>query len=130
MLALLRLAAITERKEYDAAAEKTLRLLAPRLNELPQAVPLLLMGLDFYLEQPKRVVVAGDPEQPEARTLLRAIHSVYQPNKVVLGNRGPVDAFTKSLPTEDGPVVYLCTGTACQQPSRDAHLIKEFLSEH
>jgi uncharacterized protein len=129
VLALLRLAAITDRKEYAAAAEKTLRLLAPRLHELPQAVPLLLLGLDFYLEQPKRAVVAGDAEQPETRALLRAIHSVYQPNKVVLGNSGAVDPFTRTLPAKDGPVVYLCTGTACQPPSRDAEAIKKFLAQ-
>jgi uncharacterized protein YyaL (SSP411 family) len=92
-------------------------------------VPLLLLGLDFYLEPPKRAVLAGDPEQPEARALLQAIHSVYQPNKVVLGNSGAVDAFTKSLPAKEGPVVYLCTGTACQPPTRDAETIKAFLKD-
>jgi hypothetical protein len=128
VLALLRLAAITGRKEYADAAEKTLRLLAPRLHEVPQAVPHLLLGLDFYLEEPKRAVVAGDPALPETRALLRAVHSVYQPNKVVLGNSGPVDPFTRTLPAKDGPVVYLCTGTACQPPSRDAATIKTFLA--
>jgi uncharacterized protein YyaL (SSP411 family) len=128
VLALLRLAAITERKEYAAAAEKTLRLLAPRLHELPQAVPLLLLGLDFYLEQPKRVVVAGAPERPETRALLRAIHSVYQPNKVVLGVAGAVDPFARTLPSKDSPVVYLCTGTACQPPSQDPETIRKFLA--
>jgi uncharacterized protein YyaL (SSP411 family) len=128
VLALLRLAAITDRKDYAAAAEKTLHLLAPRLHELPQAVPHLLLGLDFYLEPPKRAVVAGDPERPESRALLRAIHSVYQPNKVVLGNSGAVDSFTRTLPAKDGPVVYLCTGTACQPPSRDAATIRNFLA--
>jgi hypothetical protein len=128
VLALLRLAAITERKEYAAAAEKTLRLLAPRLSELPQAVPHLLLGLDFYLEQPRRAVVAGDLQRPETRALLRAIHSVYQPNKVVLGTRGAVDPFARTLPANEGPVVYLCTGTACQPPSRDAETIRKFLA--
>jgi uncharacterized protein len=128
VLALLRLAAITERKEYSAAAEKTLRLLAPRLSELPQAVPHLLLGLDFYLEQPRRAVVAGDLQRPETRALLRAIHSVYQPNKVVLGTTGAVDPFARTLPANGGPVVYLCTGTACQPPSRDAETIRKFLA--
>ena len=129
VLALLRLAAITDRKNYAAAAEKTLHLLAQRLHELPQAVPLLLLGLDFYLNPPRRIVIAGDVNQPEARVLLHAAHSVYQPNKVVLGNSGAVDDFTKSLPAQDSPVVYLCTGNACQPPTRDAKAIKSFLSD-
>jgi hypothetical protein len=129
VLALLRLGAITDRKEYKEAAEKTLRLLAGRLQELPQAVPHLLMGLDFLLHEPIRVVVAGDPRQPETVALLHAIHGVYQPNKVVLGNRGAVEDFAKTLPVKDGPMVYLCTGAACRPPTRDAETIKRGLGK-
>ncbi len=128
VLALLRLAAMTGRKEYADAAEKTLHLLAPRLHDLPQAVPHLLLGLSYFLEEPRRAVVAGAPELPETRALLRAIHSVYQPNKVVMGTSGAVDPFNKTLPAKDGPVVYLCTGTACQPPSQDLETIRKFLA--
>ncbi|MGP8200584.1 MAG: thioredoxin domain-containing protein [Limisphaerales bacterium] len=129
VLALLRLAAITERKEFKEAAEKTLRLFAARLQELPQAVPHLLMGLDFLLHEPMRVAVAGDPAHPATAALLHAIHDVYQPNKVVLGNRGAVGDFVKTLPTKDAPIVYLCTGTACQPPTSDAETIKRLLGK-
>ena len=60
--------------------------------------------------------------------LLRAIHSVYQPNKVVLGNTGAVEPFAQTLPAKDGPVVYLCTGSACQAPTSDPAKVKELLS--
>jgi hypothetical protein len=126
VLALVRLGAITGRADYTGAAKKTLVLLAPRLRELPQAVPHLLLGLDFFLSEPSRVVVAGDPAA--ARDLLRAIHGVYQPNKIVLGNRGPVDDFTRTLPAQDGPVMYFCAGNACQPPARDAGVIKKYLA--
>jgi uncharacterized protein len=129
VLALLRLGAITDRKDFKEAAEKTLRLLAPRLQELPQAVPHLLMGLDFLLHEPKRVVVVGNPRQPETVALLHAIHGVYQPDKVVLGNSGAVDDFTKTLPAKDAPIVFLCTGTACQPPTKDAETIKRALGQ-
>src|SRR6202034_3142670 len=52
VLALLRLGAITDRADFKEAAEKTLRLLGQRLQELPQAVPYLLIGLDFLLHEP------------------------------------------------------------------------------
>ena len=126
-LALLRLGAITDRKDFKQAAEKTLRLFADRLQRLPQAVPHLLCALDFWLEEPRRVVIAGDAASPQARGLLRAAHSVYRPNKVVLGNSGPVEPFAKTLPAKNGPVVYLCTGTACQPPTQDALKVKQLL---
>jgi uncharacterized protein YyaL (SSP411 family) len=68
----------------------------------------MLQALDFSFEEPRRAVVAGDPGSPSARALLRAIHSVYQPNKVVLGHTGPVEPFARTLPARDGPLVYLC----------------------
>ncbi len=126
-LALLKLGAITDRKEYKEAAEKTLRHLAGRLHQLPQAVPVLLLALDFYLEEPKRVVIVGDPAEPKTKQLLSAAHAVYQPNKVILGNKGPVEDFAKSLPTKEGSVAFLCTGTACQPPAKDPGTIAEFL---
>ena len=119
-LALFKLAAITDRKEYKDAAEKTVRMFAPRLRDLPQAVPHMLLALDFALQEPRRAVVVGDASQPATHELLRAIHSVYQPNKVVLGNSGAVEEFAKTLPAKNAPIVFLCTGTACQPPTKDS----------
>ncbi|MBI4324845.1 MAG: thioredoxin domain-containing protein [Chloroflexi bacterium] len=128
ILALLKLSAITDRADLKKAAEQSLRLFAERLQTLPQAVPHLLLALDFWLEEPKRVVLTGDAVGAAGRQLLRAAHSVYQPNKVVLGNTGPVEAFAKTLPPYiGGPVVYLCTGTACQPPTRYPGKVKKLL---
>ena len=127
-LALLKLAAITERKDFQEAADKTLRLFSERLQRMPQAVPYLLLALDFSLEEPKRLVIAGDVKSAEGRALLRAAHSVYQPNKVVLANAGPVEAFARTLLPKDGkPTAYLCTGNACQPPTHDAERVKALL---
>jgi uncharacterized protein YyaL (SSP411 family) len=126
-LALLKLAAITDRKEFKEMSEKTLRLFAPRLQRLPQAVPFMMLALDYFLEEPKRVVIAGDTATGPGRSLLRAAFSVYQPNKVVLSNSGPVEAFARTLPAKDGATAYLCTGTACLPPTQDAKKLAEML---
>ena len=126
--ALLKLAPITNRQDLAQAAQQSLALFAPRLRQIPQALPHMLQALDFALEQPRRVVVAGDPSGPKVRRLLRALHAVYQPNKVLLGTSGPVDSFAKTLPATDDGVVYLCTGTACQPPVSDPHELQELLT--
>ena len=124
-LALLKLGATTGRREFTEAAEKTLRLFAARLQQAPQAVPYMLSALDFSLQEPKRAVVAGEPVS--AGELLRAIHSVYQSNKVVLGNQGLVEEFARTLPAKNGPVVYLCSGHACQAPTSAVAEVKSLL---
>jgi uncharacterized protein len=126
-LALLKLSAICDRKEFRDAAEKTLRLFAERMNQLPQAVPHLLLALDYWIDEPKRVVIVGDPAQEPTRKLILAAHSVYQPTKVVLGTKGPVEKFVNTLPETPAPVVYLCTGTACQAPTSDVEKIRALL---
>ena len=126
-LVLLKLAAITGREDFKKPAEATLRLFAHRLQNFPQAMPFMLHALDFQLEEPRRVVIAGDSTFPKARELLRAAHSVYQPNKVVLGNAGAVEEFARTLPAKNGPGVYLCTGNSCQPPTQDAAKVRELL---
>jgi uncharacterized protein len=123
-LSLLKLGAITGRKNFTEAAEKTLRLFASRLQKFPQAMPFMLHALDFSLDEPKRVVIAGDTNLHE---LLRAAHSVYQPNKIVLGNSGAVEEFAKTLPAKNSAVIYLCMGNSCRPPTNDAATVKEML---
>lgn len=127
-LGLLRLAAICDRKDWREAAERTIRLFAQRLHQSPQAVPHLLMALDFALQEPQRIVIAGDPIADDTRSLLRAAHSVFQPHRVILGTSGPVDPFARNLPAVAArAVAYCCSGTACQPPTQDPAAVRSFL---
>ena len=126
-LALLKLAAITGREEFKHAADATLQLSAGRLQKQPAALAFMLQALDFWLDEPRRVVIAGENGSSKTKELLRAAHSIYQPNKIVLGNTGAVEPFAKTLTAKEGPTVYLCTGTACQPPTSDPLKVKELL---
>ncbi len=59
-LALLKLAAITGREDFRQPAEATLQLFAQRLQKQPAALAFMLQALDFWLDEPRRVVIAGD----------------------------------------------------------------------
>jgi hypothetical protein len=126
-LALLKLAAITSREDLRKPAETTLRRFAHRLQNFPQAMPFMLHAVDFWLEEPRRVVMAGDANSANFQELLRAAHSVYQPDKIVLGNTGAVGEFVRTLPAQNGAVVYLCTGTACQPPTSRPEELRQLL---
>jgi len=127
-LALLKLHKITEKKSYREKAGATLQLFAINLERGGRGVPYLLMALDFYLHEPYRVVVAGKPGDSEFKKALHAVHNQYQPNRVILGNAGPVEPFAKKqTPDEDGPLVYVCSGTACRLPTRDSKEIQSHL---
>jgi uncharacterized protein YyaL (SSP411 family) len=126
--ALYKLGAITGREDFRGAAEGTLRLFADRLRNFPQAMPFLLHVLDFSLQEPERVVIAGERDNSKFRELLRAAHSVYEPNKIILGNLGAVEEFVRTLPAKDGPMAYLCAGQSCQPPTNDAARLREMMA--
>lgn len=127
-LSFFRLGRIAGRADLIDAAEKTLRLFSSRLAQSPSAVPFMLQALDFSLQEPRRVVVTGDIAGQGVSKLVHAIHSVYQPNKVVLGKAGKVEPFAKTLPDRTTPLAYLCTGSECQAPTADAAALARQLS--
>ena len=128
-LSLLKLFALTERKDYRDAADKSLRLFSDRLQRIPQAVAYMLVALDFAVEDPRRAVIATDDiKSPEAGALVKSAHAVFQPRKVVLATHGPVESFARTLKPKDGrATVYVCTGTACQPPTNDPAKLRELL---
>jgi uncharacterized protein len=127
VLALLKLAALTGRADFKAAAEATLQLFTQRLENSPYALAGMLAAVDFWLDEPRRVVIAGDPDSAPVKALLRAAHSVYQPGRIVLGNTGAVEEFARTLPAKDGATAYVCLGHACQPPTGDPAKVRESL---
>ena len=127
VLSLLKLETITGEKRFAQAAEKTFRLFTERLQKFPQAVPFLLQALDFSLQDRVRIVITGERNSAKFQELLRAAHSVYQPNKIVLGNTGAVEEFSKTLPAKGEATAYVCHGNTCQPPTDDAGQLKKLL---
>ncbi len=127
-LAFLKLHKMTENKVYRDKAEATLKLFAANLERGARGVPYLMMALDFYLHEPYRVVVAGAPGDAATQKILRAVHGQYQPNRIVLGNTGPVEEFAKKLkPGKDGPEAFICSGRECKQPTHVLAEIQKYL---
>ncbi len=125
--ALLKLAAITGREDFRLPVQATLQLFAGRLQNQPAALAFMLHALDFWLAEPRRVVIAGEKNSAGFQRLLCAAHSVYQPNKVILGNTGAVPEFARNLPAKNGAAAYLCNCNACQPPTNDPERLKAML---
>ena len=128
ILALLRLAKITERKDFHDAAMASLRAFTGRLTESPHAVPVMIRAAAFAGREPFRAVIAGEGE--EVMKLVRAAHRIYQPHRVILGTTGPVEEFARGKPLLSGkPAAYVCTGSECQLPTSDPAVVKQNLTD-
>ena len=127
-LALMKLAKITGREDFLQAAQSTFRLFSQMLSQFPQAMPTLLQALTLSLEQPPYAAVSGHPTQPEVANLLHAIHSVYQPARIVHGTTGPVQFPATGSPTTATPAVQICTNGTCLPPTNNPALIRQHLT--
>ncbi|MCZ7635672.1 MAG: hypothetical protein M5U12_06295 [Verrucomicrobia bacterium] len=93
-------------------------------------MPHLLSGLDYWVGEPRRVVIAGGESREEIDALVRAAHQTYAPNQVVMGTTGSVEPFAAGLPATEGrATAYVCTGNTCLPPAQDAEALARVLAE-
>ncbi|MBI2359971.1 MAG: thioredoxin domain-containing protein, partial [Deltaproteobacteria bacterium] len=95
----------------------------------------MLAALDFYLEKPKEIIVAGAEGDPELKDLVRKIHSLYLPNKTLQilfpgGPAGPNAALLAGKTQIGGkPTAYVCRNFTCSQPVTEWDDLKELLEQ-
>jgi hypothetical protein len=135
-LNLLRLSQMLDKKEWWDMAEQTLRLFGNRLQSAPHAMPQMLAAIDFSLDKPKQIIIAGKPNAPDTRVMLRAVHERFIPNKILLladGDKGQA-YLGKSLPfiesmamIDSKATAYICENYACQLPTTEVGVMVQLL---
>jgi hypothetical protein len=135
-LNLLRLSQMLDKQEWWDMAEQTLRLFGSRLQSAPHAMPQMLAAIDFSLDKPKQIIIAGKPDAPDTRAMLRAVHERFIPNKILLladGGEGQAYlskslSFIESMAMTDGKATaYICENYACQLPTTEVGVMVELL---
>ena len=127
LLNLVRLARITSRKDYDAAAHA---VISTTSAENPTDAAHFLSGVDFVLGPSLEIVLAGHG----AGALRDALFEMFVPNKVVLYRPDGMAAITKiapfttvQQPIRGRPTAYVCTNQVCRMPTTDAGVLRETL---
>ena len=137
-LNLLRLAQMTDNREWRRIAQQSLELLAGRLSTAPQSMPQMLAALAFYLDKPRQIIIAGRYGEKSTEALLQEAHRAFLPHKLVLlvdpDDSGESAAgrlpFAKSIKMLDGKAtVYVCEDYACQLPTTDLKVMARLLSD-
>jgi uncharacterized protein YyaL (SSP411 family) len=137
VLNLSRLAQMTDRAEYAQKAERTLAAFGRVLTAAPHAMPQMLAAFAFRLDKSRQIVIAGDPDSPDTRSLLRVVHERFIPNKILLLADGGAGQKTLAQHNEfignvvrlDGKATaYVCKDYACQLPTSDLAALAELLA--
>jgi hypothetical protein len=131
---LLRLFSLTEKHDYLARAERILRLFYDALEQNPFSFAHMLCALDFYLRQPKQIVLIGERQAACTQDMLRQIHSLFLPNKT-LRCVEPHEVAEGKVPTlvagktqvDSKLTVYVCHRFACSLPVTEWKELKSLL---
>ncbi|MCI0698968.1 thioredoxin domain-containing protein [candidate division KSB1 bacterium] len=138
-LNLLRLSQMLDNKQWWDMAEQTLRLFGNRLQSAPHAMPQMLAAIDFSLDKPKQIIIAGKSNAPDTRAMLHAVHERFIPNKILLladGGEGQVYLgkflpIIESVKMLDGKATaYVCENYACQLPTTEVEVIVGLLEQN
>jgi uncharacterized protein YyaL (SSP411 family) len=130
---LLRLAQMTDRKDFRDASDRLLRAFAPRIGAQPVTAPQMLAAYEFSLSKPKQVVLVG---REGLAALLHELNSRFLPHKIVLlvdgeESRKALSAYVPVIETmteKDGKATaYVCENYACQLPTGDPKKFAELL---
>jgi uncharacterized protein YyaL (SSP411 family) len=136
-LNLLRLAQFRHEKRWRERAEKTIDAFSPQISHFPSAMPQMLVALDFSLNKPRQIVVAGKRDAPKTRRLLAEVHRHFLPNKVLMladGDEGQkfleekLEALRAMKPMNGKSAAYICENFTCQAPVTHPKQLSELLS--
>jgi uncharacterized protein YyaL (SSP411 family) len=127
VLALLRLARMTENEEFRRSAEAALEAFASRLQQAPTAAPQMLVAYDFSLSPPRQVVIAGDRRAPDTAEMVKTLHARFLPQHVALlvneDSRPVLASWSPTLAAMDKvdhkAAAYVCENFTCRLPTND-----------
>ena len=124
-LNLLRFSRMLNDKDAAKQAEQIFKITASTLEEMPTAVPQLLVALQFSLMPSRQCVIAGELGQPDAISLLAEVRKNFHPEQVFLfADGGEAQAWLASRnqamaamkPVDGKATLYRCEDFCCQAP--------------
>jgi len=130
---LLVLSHLIEDATWTDRVEKSLRLFAPRLEQMGRAVPMMAAALSNRLAGIRQVVIVGDAGAEE---LERTVSRLYLPSTIVLRLSAAQQAALAGLlpivaamkPVDGRAAAYVCRDFACGAPTPDERALAAALA--
>jgi hypothetical protein len=136
-LNLLRLAEMTHNQSWRQMARRNVQAFEATLSKAPQAMPLMLAALDFQLEKPRQIIIAGKRDAEDTQMLLRRVQQHFLPRKILLlADGGDLhQRLSESQPALKGmralqgkATAYICRDYVCDLPTTDPEQVDRLLS--
>ena len=126
LMDLARLTALLDRDDLRVKANRIVRAFAGVVAEYPLGFERFLAGVAATRSSPCEVAVIGTSDDPRTRSLIREIHEIYDPWRVVAlldPGDGEAPAWQARVPllqgktlVDDHPAAYVCRDRTCRPP--------------
>lgn len=131
--ALLRLASLTGRDDFESTGRATLQAARTVLEKMPTAAGQSLIALDFLLSQRQEIAIFAGQDKHEFQEALKLVGVKFQPHGVVAprpsGMREPLLDLFKDRQAIDGRMTtYICTYHTCEAPIVGIEPLREALT--
>ncbi len=126
ILNLLRLHSFTTDYRYKERAEKAFKSFSERLSASPTALSEMLLAVDYYLDDPKEIILITPAGKPEAgNPLLQVFRNHFLPNRIlVVADEKQTAELAEIIPLAGGKkamhgkaTVYVCENGTCALPA-------------
>ncbi|MFX1521026.1 MAG: thioredoxin domain-containing protein [Promethearchaeota archaeon] len=130
MLNLLRLGRIAADEDFDERASKIGKTFSRNVNESPAAHTQLMVALDFAIGPSYQVVIAGNSQAKDTKSIISAIRAQFLPNLLIFLNPTEQESpeihdiaeFIKYMPNIEGKATaYVCINYTCKNPTTDVN---------
>jgi uncharacterized protein YyaL (SSP411 family) len=134
----IRLARLTGDTTYLQDAEQVFAAFSTEAKQLPSAHSQLMSALLRASSPSLDVVITGEPDAEDTKTLIATVRGTYLPHAAVLlvppGEKGAtirtLAPFAESYEPVDGKAAaYVCRDFACQRPTTDSTALAQSIKE-
>jgi len=130
-----RISRFTGNTNWSELANKTLRAFTESSNKSPNGFGHMISAYMSTINKSKEIVVVGKIDQTETKEILKKIHSIYIPNRVIIfknmngkNNIEQIAGWTKPYSMLDSlPTIYVCENFSCKLPTNDWEVAKRYL---
>jgi uncharacterized protein YyaL (SSP411 family) len=136
LLNTLRLARITADAEFEQRAALMARIFSNTVLQSPHAYTGFLNALDLGFGPTHEVVITGNLQEDDTKTMISALNREFLPNKVVIFRpSGQVSQdimeiipYIRDITAIEGkPTAYVCSGHECKAPTTSIDKMMEML---
>lgn len=137
LLNLVRLARSTGEIDFESKAGQMAKALSSEVAGRSSQNTMFLTALDFLFGPSYEIVVAGDPQIQDTKTMLQVLRTEFIPNKIIhlkatnVSDLQKLASFVQDMkPIDKKATVYVCRNFTCSAPTTDLNQLRTMIKNN